>query len=229
MVFGRWVYGKTFCLLSAAFSTSAFSTEFIIMAFISLERYVAICRPLHYHRILSRKMCIVIVILTITLVSACTMVPIVIGIPTVIIEETYACLLKLNHHVGFMVIFGFLECILPLCAVIVSNIKILLVIRKQKRTIQALNEQQHQAIKVDKGSFISVLLVIILCCTMLPMLVSNTMNNITHFQINLYWPSMIILSNSFWNLLVYTFWNKTFRKGLFKVLRCKCTTEDPLC
>ena len=228
MVFGRWVYGNTLCLLSAAIMMSLFSTEYFIVAFISLERYVAICRPLHYHRILSRKTCIAVAILAITVVSACTLLPIVIGIPTVIKEEVFACMLKLNHHVGYMIAFRFLECILPLCAVMVSNIKILLVIRKQKRSIRALNGQQQQAIKVDKGSFISVLLVLILWCTMLPMLVSNTIKNVTHSQINMFWPTMILLSNSFWNLFVYAFWNKAFRRGLFKVLRCKRNNEDPV-
>ena len=228
MISGRWVFGNTWCSLSAAIIHSIFSAEYFIVAFISLERYVAICRPLHYHRILRRNICIVVAIPPIIMLSACTMVPIVIGMPTVIIEEVYACMLKYNHHVGFMVVFGFLGCILPLCAVMVSNIKILLVIRKQKRSIRALNGQQEKAIKVDKGSFISVLLVMILCCTMLPMFMSIIIKNVTHFQINLFWPTMIMLSNSFWNLFVYTFWNKAFRRGVFSVLRCHHSNEDPV-
>ena len=228
MISGRWVFGNTWCSLSAAIIHSIFSAEYFIVAFISLERYVAICRPLHYHRILRRNICIVVAIPPIIMLSACTMVPIVIGMPTVIIEEVYACMLKYNHHVGFMVVFGFLGCILPLCAVMVSNIKILLVIRKQKRSIRALNGQQEKAIKVDKGSFISVLLVMILCCTMLPMFMSIIIKNVTHFQINLFWPTMIMLSNSFWNLFVYTFWNKAFRRGVFSVLRCHRSNEDPV-
>ena len=228
MVFGRWVYGNTWCLLSAAISNSAFSTEYFIIAFISLERYVAICRPLHYHQILSRKTCTVVAILSIMVVSASTVIPIVTGMPTVVTEEVNICMLKLNHHVGHMVVFGFLGCILPLCAVMVSNIKILLVIRKQRRSIQALNGQQAQENRIDKGSFISVLLVMILCCTMMPIFVSNTIKNVTHFQVNMFWPTMVLLSNSFWNLFVYTFWNKSFRRGLFKVLHCKRSNEDPV-
>ena len=228
MVFGRWVFGDTWCSLSAAIRISIFLTEYFIIAFISLERYVAICRPLHYHRILSRKTCIVVAIFAITVVSGYTMVPLVIGMPTVLTEEVYACMLQLNHNVGYTVVFRFLGCILPLCAVMVSNIKILLAIRKQNRSIQALNRQQQQPIKVDKGSFISVMLVMILCCTMLPLLVFNALKNVTHFQINLFWPTMIMLSNSFWNLFVYTFWNKAFRRGLLKVLCCKRSNEDPV-
>ena len=228
MISGRWVLGNTLCSLSAAIMISTFSAEYFIVAFISLERYFAICSPLHYHRILSRNTCILVAIPPIIMVSACTMVPIVICMPTVITEEVYACMLKYNHHVGFMVVFGFLGCILPLCAVMVSNIKILLAIRKQRRSIQALNGQQEQAIKVDKGSFISVLLVMILGCTMLPIFVSNTIKNVTSLQINMFWPTMALLSNSLWNLFVYTFWNKTFRRGLLKVLHCKRSNEDPV-
>ena len=163
------VFGNILCSLSAAIMISIFLMEYFIVAFINRERYVAICRPLHYHRILSRKKCIVVAILAITVVSTYTMVPIVIDMPTVITEEVYACMLQLNHHMGYMVVFRFLGCILPVCAIMVSNIKILLVIRKQKGSFWGLNGKQGQAIKVDKGSLVSVLLVMILCCTMLSM------------------------------------------------------------
>ena len=56
----RWIYGDTLCTLTADSSSAVFIAEFQIIALISLERYIAICRPLHYHLILTRGKCIAI-------------------------------------------------------------------------------------------------------------------------------------------------------------------------
>ena len=222
VVFKKWMYGEIVCTFSAAFSTSILATEFWIIALISLERYVAICRPLHYHRILSRKTCIAVTMLTSLWLPSFIIASIILGIPTIVVDEMYNCLLKYDDHKTYLVIGRVLGAIVPVCAVTFSNIQIFRVIRRQKRCICVLNKTQRHEVKVDKGSFVSLLLVMISLCTIMPMTVVSTLNGFTNLEADMFWLTILILSNSFWNIFVYIFWNKRFRQELIVVLLCRC-------
>ena len=55
IIFQQWMYGRTPCELQDISGYVLFGLETQIISLISLERYLAICRPLHYHRILNKK------------------------------------------------------------------------------------------------------------------------------------------------------------------------------
>ena len=111
--------------------------------------------------------------------------------------------------------------VLPLCAVTFSNIQIVHAIRQQRTRIHEMNRPSNQPVRIDKGSFISVLLVVIMCTTFLPILISIHLSYFHSVKVSQFWPSIIFGSNSFWNIVLYIFWNKSFRLELMQVLRCK--------
>ncbi|XP_073491267.1 olfactory receptor 1G1-like [Aquarana catesbeiana] len=52
----------TQCFIQMYFMLIADSAEAIVLILMAYDRYVAICHPLHYHRILSKKICILLII-----------------------------------------------------------------------------------------------------------------------------------------------------------------------
>ena len=62
-IFQQWMYGSMVCGLQAISAYILYGLETHIISLISLERYLAICRPLHYHHILNKKTYIIVIIL----------------------------------------------------------------------------------------------------------------------------------------------------------------------
>ncbi|XP_078518741.1 olfactory receptor 1f45-like [Lissotriton helveticus] len=52
------------CLAQMSFLLTVGSTEFFLLASMAYDRYVAICRPLHYAMLMRRKICIMLVIVS---------------------------------------------------------------------------------------------------------------------------------------------------------------------
>ena len=65
----RWLYNDTVCLMQAVISAGLFISVLQIIAMISLERFIAICRPLYYYQILTRQRCTLAIVLAVALVS----------------------------------------------------------------------------------------------------------------------------------------------------------------
>ncbi|CAI9587654.1 unnamed protein product [Staurois parvus] len=54
----------TQCLIQMYFMFTADSAEITILFIMAYDRYVAICHPLHYHQILNKKICILLILVT---------------------------------------------------------------------------------------------------------------------------------------------------------------------
>ncbi|KAM3912199.1 olfactory receptor 2AP1-like [Leptodactylus fuscus] len=74
------------------FSTST-SNEFYILTAMSYDRYVAICRPLHYHTIMSRRLCGL-------LASACWGCCFIEVVPTILFISRFTCYISkdIDHY-----------------------------------------------------------------------------------------------------------------------------------
>ncbi|KAM3912195.1 olfactory receptor 2AP1-like [Leptodactylus fuscus] len=69
------------------------SNEFSILASMSYDRYVAICRPLHYHTVMSRRLCGL-------LASVCWGFGLIEQIPTVVLISRFTCYIskEIDHY-----------------------------------------------------------------------------------------------------------------------------------
>ena len=57
-----WIYGDVFCKIYSYVTYTLAMQSLITMAFISIDRYCAICKPLHYHNLITKKKCVTFVI-----------------------------------------------------------------------------------------------------------------------------------------------------------------------
>ena len=218
-----WVYGDTFCTLSGVFANDVLALEVYTITLISIERYVAICKPLTHHRILTRRMWIMSGILGATLVTAYTSFPLAGGLAYIVMEGAYICEVDYTKEIAhiYQQVYLMLAVGVPLFIVLVLNIRIIHTIRKQRRSILRQNCQLSQPALVGKGSLISGLLMLILSATMIPLITANTYEYLTQQRNDRFWPLTIVISNSFWNMCVYTFWSKSFRQGLLELMCSK--------
>ena len=221
----RWIFSETACVVSAAFGLGIFAIEMYLIAAISLERYVAICRPLHYNRILSKRTWRVAGVLTGAYVTTLAIIPPIAEMPYDVTAVIFVCQFHYSGTTGIIYgwLYGILVCLLTLCIVMISNIRIVQTIRQQRRTINSLQGGQSQPVKIDKGSFISVLLIVITFVTMTPTFIIVSFKSAASLEINTFWPAALYVSNSFWNIFVYIGWNKAFRQVFIKLMLCKQT------
>ncbi|KAM5151759.1 olfactory receptor 8D1-like [Mantella aurantiaca] len=61
---GNNTVSYTQCFIQMSFVFLASSTEVTLIFIMAYDRYVAICHPLHYHRILDKKICILLIFAT---------------------------------------------------------------------------------------------------------------------------------------------------------------------
>ena len=57
-----WIYGDVFCKIYSYVTYTLAMQSLITMAFISIDRYCAICKPLHYHSLITKRKCLIFVI-----------------------------------------------------------------------------------------------------------------------------------------------------------------------
>ena len=218
----RWLYNDTVCLIQAVTSAGLFTSALLIIAMISIERFIAICRPLYYHQILTRQRCTIVIVLAVALVSLMVIGLPLAGVPGKLREEIFYCVMDYERTSHNFLVFLFVgSALIVIIIVMIVNVKIVLVIRQQRNRINASNGQHSQPVRIDKGSFISALLVVILCVTFMPWVTINSVTIFLKVNVSRFWPLLLFLSNSFWNIFVYILWNKSFRQELIKRMCCK--------
>ena len=223
----RWVYDDTVCLMQAAISAGLLTSVLLIIAMISLERYIAICRPLYYHQILTRQRYTVVIVLALALVCLMVIIPPLAGVPGKLHEGLFFCVLDYERTSDKLLAFVYVGgSFVVILLVMIVNVKIMLAIQQQRNRINSSNGQHSQPVRINKGSFISVLLVVILCVTFLPWVTINSATSLLNVKVSLFWPSLLLLSNSFWNIFIYIFWNKLFRQELIQRMCCKVSNDN---
>ena len=220
----RWVYDDTVCLMQAAISAGLLTSVLLIIAMISLERYIAICRPLYYHQILTRQRCTIAIVLAVAVTSIMVIIPPLAGVAGKRLGGVYVCVLDFGRTGHILAFVG--GPLMVIILVVIANVKIMRAIRQQRNRINAINGLHSQPVRIDKGSFISALLVVVLCATFLPWVTINSVTGLLKVKVSLFWPSLLFLSNSFWNIFVYIFWNKLFRQELIQRMCCKVSNEN---
>ena len=95
-----------------------------IIALISLEQYLANCRPLHYHRILNKLTYISVISLVAAVTCGFTIFSPLAGIGSEMSTEMYICMIKHVNVTGYIYFgsFAVVGCGLSISIVTVANV-----------------------------------------------------------------------------------------------------------
>ena len=221
LVFGKWMYGDFVCRTIMCLTFGIYGLETYTIALISLERYLAICKPFHYSRIMNKRTFLIAVIVIGVINTTFVSVPLIADLPLEVVGAVICVgVLHDNNSQIYNMLYGSFVICLPVVVVMIANLQIIKIIRKQRNSIRVQNGQHAQSVLIDKGSFLSALLVAIIIFTNLPLTFIIGINMFANVRISLFWPIQMIYSGGFWNVYVYTFWNKAFRQGLMKLIKC---------
>ncbi|XP_029109759.1 trace amine-associated receptor 1-like [Scleropages formosus] len=138
-----WYLGNMFCKIHTSADIMLSTLSVLNLTLISIDRYIAVCQPLHYHTKITNGV-------TMTMILSCWSVSAFIGFGMIFLklnslgtEDTYnsnlhcegSCILVQNRM--SIVIFSLLVFFIPAFIIIVLYMKILLVARRQAFSIQS--------------------------------------------------------------------------------------------
>lgn len=145
-----WQLGKDLCLVTTSLDVMFTTTSIMHLSCLAIDRYLAICRPFLHERISKTIIGLML--------AACWITPIFISFLPILfkwnligIEELHDCLFPPNEEVcGFIVnkpfsiICSVIAFYIPAIFLILSNIKIFQVARKQAQHIHSLEAHLHK-------------------------------------------------------------------------------------
>ncbi|KAH3870004.1 hypothetical protein DPMN_033182 [Dreissena polymorpha] len=226
----RWIFGQAACefygLIGGIFGIMSINTN----AMIAIDRYMAIARPIHVAKFMTRKRAFFMIII-VWILSLVTCLPPIFGWGRYIPEGfqtscTFDYLTRTENnrtYIIFMYILGFAA---PLTTIIVCYFMIVRAVMKHeqemKKTAKKMNaeirtnqEEKRMEIKVAKIS------IMILCLYLLSWLPYATIALIAQFGdpmfVTPFWSEIPVLfakASSMHNPLVYAFSHPKFRKAV---------------
>lgn len=226
----EWPYGDASCAVTGYTLAVAVGVSIIGLACLSIDRYIAIMRPLKYFTILTKTRARIIVIV-VWLISAGIFLPSMFGWGTFHYNDhSYECSLHWEENVAFSF---FIIAVLVVPALVISTfcyVQILKVSFVQTHKIER-SEMMFKSASQREGTrstyerlLAKIFLVIISAfyVTWLPFVVTKTLRGLVDIDIPpaaMFFFSWLGIVNSFLNCIVYSIGHKSFRDGFFVVLR----------
>ncbi|XP_071499768.1 G-protein coupled receptor 52-like [Diadema antillarum] len=226
----EWPYGNISCAMVGYVLAVAVGVSIIGLACLSIDRYIAIKKPLRYCTILTKTKARIIVI-AVWAISAGIFMPSLFGWGTFHYNDhSYECSLHWEENVAFSF---FIISVLVVPALVTSTFcyaHILKVCFDQTQQIER-SEMMFKSAHHCEGSrgkyerlLAKIFLIIISAfyVTWLPFVVTKTLRGIMNINIPpgaVFFFSWLGIVNSFLNCVVYSIGHRSFRVGFFVVLR----------
>ncbi|XP_070545995.1 beta-1 adrenergic receptor-like [Ptychodera flava] len=235
------------CFVLGALNHIVYTASTISLALIALDRYLAISRPIYYLNVLTKTRAIMVTLIAWTLLALYAIALGLIDSDFYIYNpNNFMCLPNYNKlylWISTCVICG----IVPFGGIVFAYIRIPMTLRNQRRRIRSLvagsghRRNQIGSSATDKSSTkaakMCILITLVFFLAWAPYGLLNLYKHIRgeafHEEVS---PSIVIAvtcvlaSNSFWNFVIYSAMNSSFRKatfGLIKKLPC-CSKETPV-
>uniref|UniRef100_T1JA05 G-protein coupled receptors family 1 profile domain-containing protein n=1 Tax=Strigamia maritima TaxID=126957 RepID=T1JA05_STRMM len=232
----RWVYGEFVCRIEGYLEVCLWSVSVYTFMWISVDRYLAVKKPLRYETLQTRTRCQCWMVFTwITAAFLCC--PPLLGFSTASYYEAGAlCLLEWSNMIAYSLTLAALVLGPSLITVIYTHIYIFHAIRKARRPHINPADKEHVAavIEVAASAYhpMSLTLVLVFWMSWLPWLglcayeqiIGKVDMPLVHFS--LIWLGVL---NCFWKTIIYITMNPEFRSSLrfFCTSICCCVIKSP--
>ena len=224
---GHWPFGDFLCIAQVITMQPCIFVVVLSVVAINVERYIAICYPLHYPRWI-----------TLTRARWCVVSFWVIGVFIIImcgVESHWRICYLDDHQMCFFVpdaamswIVWYALSIALLCigilAILILYIKIIWIVHERTISIRIAGQERRFVKKDRKAATTFFLLTISLVIGYLPYLVVSYLEGIGQeitIELILY-ARLALASNGWWDVLIYYGRNRVLRRTMKQLLRDKC-------
>ncbi|XP_056392671.1 olfactory receptor 24-like [Hyla sarda] len=224
---GDYALSSAQCFTQMYFFLHVATTEDLLLFIMAYDRYVAICNPLHYHRMLSKKICVLLMV--VAWVSGCinstcatitsSNIPLYSNaVPQFFCE--FKAFAKISCPNAAFQLFGYMEAVIfgfgPFLCSIISYVKVIIVILHIKssdgrRKAFSTCSSHLMVLSMFYGTWMSVYI-------MPPMKDTRVFEMTLSILYSTITPML--------NPLIYSVRNKDVRRALLKLMGCKVRGEQ---
>ena len=233
----RWPFGHFACLLNVLLGGMLFYTVFWSLLVVSVERYIAIVKPLHYPSILSPTRGMLIVALIWIASFMYELFVCVSNSFTVYYDyKTDMCWTLSTTGNGFGVIISLVFCmIIPFIVIVLLYTKILQIARRQAAQIAAtmVMPRSNPGISSKKDTKAAITFIIItagFAAGSVPVILIGFYESLAGIRLPDYvqfLAQLLALSNSWWNGVIYSVRTRAFRNTALDIFRKFTTRVQP--
>ena len=223
------------CLMVGILSAAPANISIGLLALMSLDRFIAISRPLHYSQIMTLPRCLAVIILIVLTTPLVYYFPIF-GYGTFIVDRTLLCMPLFNSPMVWLinvsVVYGIASVVIA-----VSYIKIWFIIRRQKKDIQAqidaVGAAAHNPSMKNRKTVRTLMIIVAgFYVAWTPLCVYYIAVSLSSYAFILPLAIEVTLIffailNSFWNVIIYLATNKSFRNTSLSLLQCGLNNVYP--
>lgn len=218
------------CWLMAGLKDIALSGTVFSLAAISIDRFLAVVRPLRYQNDMTTTR------VTLILIGVWSLGCIIALIRnTWLHTKTAEEALRIDKIYNSILVFAF--ALLPILAILSMNVKIIQAIRSQSRRVrpernredaeQSKPETRSQLKRARRGTLACVLVVFVFLVCWMPLAFTNfsfvfgRRDLVSDLLVKIAW--LLLLFQSSANPFIYSFFRSEFRQAAFKLICCKFT------
>ncbi|XP_046387358.1 G-protein coupled receptor 52 isoform X1 [Ischnura elegans] len=217
----QWVYGDVVCRLAGYVEVTLWSVSMYTFMWISVDRYLAIRKPLRYETVQTKTRCQCWMVFTwISAVMLCC--PPLLGFNKPLFDrDAYVCMLDWGNMMAYSVTIAILVLGPSLITIVYTYSYIFMVMRRIKNGVPMHDKEYATALTENLSNpshVMSFVLIVAFWLSWTPYAVIRLYEYFTgfHFQVPFLHFSVVWLGilNSFWKSLIYVSMSPHFRLGM---------------
>lgn len=223
----KWPFGQFACLLNVLLGGMLFYTVFWSLLGVSIERYIAVTRPLHYPLILTpRRGALLVAIIWISSFMYELIICVCNDFIVYYDNQTDMCWTLSTTGNSFAIIVSINICmIIPFIIIVLLYSRILIIARRQSALIASIASRSGKA-KVKKKDTKAAMTFFIItggfAAGSAPVILTGFYESLSGYRMPEYvqfFTQVLALSNSWWNGVIYSVRNRVFRNAALDILR----------
>ncbi|KAJ8030033.1 Alpha-1A adrenergic receptor [Holothuria leucospilota] len=248
----QWTFGRSMCIVTGLFHTMLASASVMTLGVVSLDRYIAILKPLKYATIITTIRAAFILIFVWTVSALTALLPLVGWSDYIFIPWTCICVVdwRPGYSSGYPFFYLSIAFLLPLVVLVYCYFRIFIVARSQSRRVMALEVpsldgntlkrntpggitrgQRFTNMRKEKKASLTLFIVMGIfmscvtpyCIVYLIASYRPTTNSLAAVGVT----SMLSFVNSAANPMIYGILNRKFRRVFLHVMTCKGCKNVP--